>query len=255
MIKSQQNDVKAICQLAAKQNIMVKPKGTKLIYNGRQYNHSDIGQLPEVISLAKAKTRVEDQFIAFVGPNAPLSNMYLSPIVDNGESFASVQHAFQAKKAEFANAPKIAALIRATPDPYHAKSLGKSVHAPGWESREEAVLIDLLMKKFTQHQPLCDYLINTGDRTIYEATIGPKWGSNCGLHSKLFVSKKTTGANVCGQALMRIRRLLAPHATPPSTRPTTTTDSPTPIGQTRPTVQVLSPQQAQPLEVPPIQHV
>ena len=106
MIKSQQNYVKAICQLAAKQNIMVKPKGTKLIYNGRQYNHSDIGQLPEVISLAKAKTRVEDQFIAFVGPNAPLSNMYLSPIVDNGESFASVEHAFQAKKLSLRMHPK-----------------------------------------------------------------------------------------------------------------------------------------------------
>ena len=184
-IRQQQNDVRTIAKLAAHQGINATTKGTKLLYNGRLYAHNELDMLPNCISLLRTNTRVGSNYIAFKGPSSPLSNMSKCKLIDEkGESHQSVEHCLQQRKAEFANASSKVSLIRGTQCPFRVRAIGKSIHVPGWNDQVEAVLSDLLQRKFTQNSDLQIYLLQSGQKQLIEATLDPKWGAGVYLSSK-----------------------------------------------------------------------
>ena len=212
-IRSQQDDVRNIVKIASDHQIKATAKGAKLLYNGRLYSHRELNQLPDQISLARAKTRVETNFIAFKGPDSPLSNMHKCKLIDeNNVSHQSVEHCLHQRKAEFANAPSKVPLIRATQCPFRVKSIGKSIDAPGWDRHVESLLTDLLMRKFTQNDKLNEYLRQTGQRELIEATLDPRWGAGVNLMSLKLADRSWSGQNKAGRLLMQIRDRIFPKA-------------------------------------------
>src|SRR5258708_3347811 len=110
---------------------------------------------------------------AFVGQYRFLSNFYACPagIVLAGDSYTTVEHAFQAAKTEN---PAERAFVRASAYPGQAKQRGRKVTLRvDWETAKQYVMYSLVLQKFTNDSILRQALLQTGDRELIE---GNKWG-------------------------------------------------------------------------------
>jgi len=107
----------------------------------------------------------------FTGANAWLSNFAPAPVVLDGETYPTVEHAYQAAKfRETAIRDK----LRKLPSPGSAKQQARlwPITIPGWDERRLAVMADLLTQKFDQ-QRYARRLLDTGDARLIE---GNHWG-------------------------------------------------------------------------------
>ena len=135
----------------------------------------------------------------FDGNFAFLSNFYPSPITISGETYPTVEHAFQALKTYDVAARR---LIAAAPTPGKAKAMGRAVVLRAdWEEIKEDVMKICLKAKFDIPE-LREKLLATGDAYLVEGTVwhDNEWGScNCDR------CKNIIGKNKLGNALMAIR--------------------------------------------------
>lgn len=123
------------------------------------------------------------------------SNFYVAPIELHGKQYATVEHYFQACKAQTRQGHE---KIRKASTAAQAKRLGREVSLrPGWESIKAEVMRQALMAKFTQHEDLQEILLATGDRVIHEASpTDPIWGWMEG-----------SGQDLLGKLLMEVRKV------------------------------------------------
>lgn len=135
----------------------------------------------------------------FDGNFAFLSNFYPSLITLSGETYPTVEHAFQALKTYDVEARK---MIAAAPTPGKAKAMGRAVVLRAdWEEIKEDVMKICLKAKFNIPE-LREKLLATGDAYLVEGTVwhDNEWGScNCDR------CKNIIGKNKLGNALMAIR--------------------------------------------------
>lgn len=130
---------------------------------------------------------------SFSGDHSFLSNFYPSSVFAYGETYATVEHAFQATKTRD---PKEREWIRSALTPGVAKRRGRKVTMrDDWETFRLEAMEGLLRRKFT-HPHLRKMLVDTGDAWIIE---GNHWGDRfwgvCGGE----------GENHLGKLLMKIR--------------------------------------------------
>ena len=176
-------DIKAMAQQAEERAIL---KGQKL------RNQSNNEVVEEVVSEPALMTM--GKIDLFRGENSFLSNMSNSPITINGESYSTVEHAFQA--AKFSDPAKRKAIAEAK-SPADAKRLGKqSGMRPDWNERRVKIMEDILRAKFDQNAELKQKLIDTGDTELIE---GNTWGD------KFWGQVDGVGENNLGKLLMKIR--------------------------------------------------
>jgi ribA/ribD-fused uncharacterized protein len=142
------------------------------------------------------------------------SHFHPSPIEIEGETWATVEHYYQAQKSAD---PAFRQAIRAAAAPGHAKRLAAPPTAPrrvsagswfrklGVEPRADwhEVKLDIMRRgdhaKFTQHKALQAMLLATGDAELIEdSTSEPFWG----------IGKDGSGPNWAGRVLMEIRAAL-----------------------------------------------
>jgi len=99
---------------------------------------------------------------AFRGPLAFCSNMHLARVF----GYRSVEHAYVASKTLD---PAGRARVRAEPNPFRARELGRALSLrPGWDAMRLAVMATLVREKFTRHAPLAELLVATGDLDLVE---------------------------------------------------------------------------------------
>lgn len=135
---------------------------------------------------------------SFSGPYAWLSNFHASPVEYEGESYRTIEHAFQAAKT-FDAAERRS--IRDAPTPGDAKRLGRSVCLrPDWEEVKHDIMLQLVRSKFSQ-APLRDKLLATGNTELVEGnTWHDKFWGRC-----ICQRCKRRGANHLGSILMQVR--------------------------------------------------
>lgn len=184
----------------------IKVHGDGLILNNYKYKHKDLDLLPPELSIAKAKSRVEDTGIYFQGPSIPYSNMYLARFVDEkGQAYESVEHAYQHRKAKAHDNPLVAKKILATCDPMEIKKLSKKVPTnKNWLKQEDQLMENLVRYKFTQNEALARTLVKTGDMELHEATSDKKWGTGTELSSKALLEGEWEGQDLLGQKIEKI---------------------------------------------------
>lgn len=130
----------------------------------------------------------------FKGKYEFLSNFYPSEIIFNGESFPTVEHAYQAAKCEDA---KLYQRIRNAPDAAAANRLGKKVKLrPYWDDVKFDIMLYLVTKKF-EIPALHKKLVETGDEELCE---GNWWGDI------YWGVCKGVGDNHLGKILMGLRK-------------------------------------------------
>ena len=135
----------------------------------------------------------------FDGEFAFLSNFHPSMITDGKEWMLTVEHYFQAAKAEDKDDYiKIAAAFT----PGEAKRLGRHIKLrSGWEEIKDQVMLDALRKKFAIPK-LCEKLLATGDEELVE---GNTWHDNYWGNCTCNRCKDIEGKNKLGKLLMQVR--------------------------------------------------
>jgi len=117
-------------------------------------------------------TSVEhDPIVAFTDEHAFLSNFHFATVHWEGDSYPTVEHAFQAAKTADKEERR---RVRECSSPSQAKKLGKRVTLRSdWETVKIGIMEQLVLEKFTAHAELNAALLATGERELIE---GNTWG-------------------------------------------------------------------------------
>lgn len=122
-----------------------------------------------------------------------LSNFFPAKVEFGGDTYPTVEHAYQAAKTYDDEARK---KIRDTPMPGRAKAIGRTIEMrPDWEALKEEVMLSLLRQKFSDRD-LSGLLVATGDTELIE---GNYWGDT------YWGVCRGEGKNRLGVLLMQVR--------------------------------------------------
>lgn len=184
--------VRDIAALAKQNGTTVRVHDDGIIVENNKYRHIDLDLLPTHISVESAKSRDEPTGIYFQSEKSPYSNHYPSRFVDDlGQTFESVEQAFQYKKAKAHNKLFLANKILATRDPMEIHRLAKQLPSSKiWVKDEESIMTDLVTMKFTQNIYIRNLLLATGNKEFHEATSNKKWGTGAELSSNALLNGK-----------------------------------------------------------------
>ena len=135
------------------------------------------------------------------GHENPLSNFYMHEVNVFGQSFPSVEHAYQYKKMMDHNLSEKAELIKSAGTAKEAKGIAdgmlskEQIH--DWENKSLETMRQLLRIKFSSCTLFSQKLMNTKNRKIVHPVHSRFWGTGSGIHG--------TGKNMFGKLLTELR--------------------------------------------------
>jgi ribA/ribD-fused uncharacterized protein len=139
-------------------------------------------------------------FYSTAGDYGCFSNFSRHSIFLKGKRWQTSEHYFQAQK--FAGTEHEEA-VRVCKTAREAANMGRSRKLPlrkDWEAAKDAVMLEALRAKFTQHDDLLETLLGTGDAVLVEHTVRDAYWGDGGDGS---------GKNRLGRLLMQVREELA----------------------------------------------
>jgi hypothetical protein len=152
-----------------------------------------------------------------IGPGC-LSQWWPSPFVVDGQSYPTAEHWMMAGKARLFDDPAGLAAVLAARSPGAAKAAGRKVSGfdeQRWRAARFPLVVAGNLAKFTHHPDLRQFLLNTGDRVLVEASPYDRiWGIGmCPTNPAVGRPSAWRGRNLLGFALMEVRDRL--RAAPP----------------------------------------
>jgi ribA/ribD-fused uncharacterized protein len=144
------------------------------------------------------------------------SQWFELPFIVDGTTFKTAEHWMMAKKALlFADSNTYQRIITAE-SPREAKELGRHVlgfDEQVWNLNKYDIVVKGNLHKFNQHPAFADFLINTEDRILVEASPVDKiWGIGLSKdHEHIDNPYFWSGENLLGFALMEVRDFLRTH--------------------------------------------
>lgn len=138
------------------------------------------------------------------------SQWWLSPFTVDGIEYPTAEHWMMAKKAELFKDHDILAKILQVKSPAEAKKLGRKVQnyqEETWLANRYGIVKEGNLNKFSQNKALKEFLLNTADRIIVEASsVDSIWGIGMATDNKHIENpEKWKGLNLLGFALMEVR--------------------------------------------------
>lgn len=147
--------------------------------------------------MAGTTTTPSSPIQGFQGEWRFLSNFWAATIVFDGETYPTVEHAFQAAKTLSKQERQ---WVRSAERPGEARKRGKKVTLrQNWEDHKLTIMEDLVRQKF-QDPTLRESLLATGDRPLEETN---NWGD------RFWGICNGQGKNHLGRILMKIRAELS----------------------------------------------
>ncbi len=139
-----------------------------------------------------------------------LSQWWPSTFIVDGITYPTAEHWMMAKKALLFEDNKNFELILQTIKPSAVKQLGRAVtnFDPAiWEAKASELVVEGNTHKFSQSEILKEYLINTGEKIIVEASpVDFIWGIGLSIdNATTYNPFKWKGTNLLGFALMEVR--------------------------------------------------
>ena len=165
----------------------------------------------------------EPRFLYFWGHQPPadgrigkscFSQWYEAPFTAGGEHYRTAEHFMMAEKARlFGDQATRAAILQAR-TPGEAKKLGRQIAAfdeDTWLRERFLVVVNGNLEKFSQHAALREFLLQTGERVLVEASpVDSIWGNGLAAdHADAARPERWPGLNLLGFALMEVRTRLA----------------------------------------------
>ncbi|SHF16171.1 NADAR family protein [Pedobacter caeni] len=141
------------------------------------------------------------------------SQWWIAPFTHEGKTYPSTEHWMMAKKAELFEDFAIAKRILEVKSPAEVKKLGRLVErfdAKVWDAHKFDIVLAGNYHKFNQHQELKDFLLQTKNRVIVEASpVDPVWGIGLAADDpKAENPLLWKGENLLGFVLMEVRSQL-----------------------------------------------
>lgn len=141
----------------------------------------------------------------------PFSNFHPSPFVVGGQLFQTAEQYIMWRKAgEFNDLESAEAILQAK-TPAECKELGRRVKGfdeTHWAQVREQVAFEAMWHKFRGNQKLRDFLLNTGDLILVEASPSDRiWGIGFSEQDAR-EHRDQWGLNILGWALMQTREQL-----------------------------------------------
>ena len=141
------------------------------------------------------------------------SQWYESKFIDCGVTYMTAEHYMMAEKAKLFNDNDTYEKIIRASNPGKAKALGREIkgfYESEWEKCRFGIVVKGNMLKFGQNPDLKEYLINTGDRVLVEASpVDRIWGIGLEVdNQKIENPNLWRGLNLLGFALMEVRDVL-----------------------------------------------
>lgn len=159
--------------------------------------------------------RITPTHVYFFTEKDEFSNWYRSDFTIKGITFNCIEQYMMYAKAKLFGDHEIAEKILKEPQPASQKALGRKVKNYSddiWHAQRKKIVTAGLVHKFGQNEYLKECLLNTGSRTMVEASKYDKiWG--CGLsedNPKIDNSKNWPGLNLLGECLEQARFALRP---------------------------------------------
>jgi ribA/ribD-fused uncharacterized protein len=144
---------------------------------------------------------------------ACFSQWWASSFTVEGVRYATTEHWMMAQKALlFANTGIYQQIIAAR-SPAEAKALGRQVRnfdEAVWNASRLAIVVRGNLEKFRQHPELQEFLLNTKDRVLVEASpVDSIWGIGLAADdARAENPRQWNGLNLLGFALMEVRDAL-----------------------------------------------
>ncbi|MFF9093862.1 NADAR family protein [Streptomyces sp. NPDC014802] len=146
-----------------------------------------------------------------------LSQWWPSPFVVDGVRYATAEHWMMAAKARLFGDAEAEQRVLAARSPAQAKKEGRLVRGfdeAVWARERFGIVVEGSVHKFTAHADLREFLLNTGDRVLVEASpVDRVWGIGLAADDEAATRPDSwRGPNLLGFALMEARRRLRAEA-------------------------------------------
>jgi ribA/ribD-fused uncharacterized protein len=144
---------------------------------------------------------------------ACFSQWWAAPFTVDGVRYNTTEHWMMAQKALLFGNEEIYQQILAAKSPAAAKALGRQVRnfdEAVWNANRSAIVVRGNLEKFQQHSDLQDFLLQTKDRVLVEASpVDSIWGIGLAAdNARAENPRQWNGLNLLGFALMEVRDLL-----------------------------------------------
>lgn len=139
-----------------------------------------------------------------------LSQWYVSPFEVDGIQYPTAEHWMMAGKARLFQDAEHLEQILAAEHPAAAKKLGRQVRgfdSEVWDAHRFDLVVEGNRHKFAQNDALADYLRQSGQRVLVEASpVDPIWGIGLAQDDpRAHDPAQWQGHNLLGFALMEVR--------------------------------------------------
>ncbi len=142
------------------------------------------------------------------------SQWYEAPFEYDGNQYLTAEHFMMAEKARLFGDQEAAKKAVLAKTPGEAKRIGREVKGFDeeiWLQHRFDIVVKANLLKFSQNSDLKNYLLNTGERVLVEASpVDSIWGVGLAADNPLVESPESwQGLNLLGFALMEVREQLA----------------------------------------------
>ncbi|MEO7310173.1 MAG: NADAR family protein [Chitinophagaceae bacterium] len=138
------------------------------------------------------------------------SQWWVAPFIEDGIEYKTAEHWMMAEKARLFGDAVIAEKILLSKTPAEAKNLGREIQhfdAATWNAKKFEIVLRGNFHKFSQHGDLKQFLINTGNKILVEASpVDAIWGIGMAAEDPNATNPSLwKGENLLGFALMEVR--------------------------------------------------
>ena len=187
----------------------------RLIINNRVYTCAPIynlDELPEDLNPRSLCEKSDEDTHVYFGINSPFSNFHPSPFMVDGVQYVCNEQYIQSKKAELFGDDYAHAQIMESTSPYAMKKRGSRIHnfsKKTWQKKAKDIAKKGALHKFASNDRLKKVLLDTGNKTLAEATKEPMWGMGYTLKDEeVLHSDLWEQVGIMGDVLMDIREML-----------------------------------------------
>lgn len=138
------------------------------------------------------------------------SQWFVSPFDVDGVHYPTAEHFMMAGKARLFGDQAALQHIAEAPSPVAVKAIGREIVGYDdsiWREHRWSIVVNANLGKFSQDERMKEFLINTGDRILVEASpLDAIWGIGLAAdHADLANPAAWKGLNLLGFALMEVR--------------------------------------------------
>ena len=184
----------------------------QLRINGKLFTVENLNELPDQLDLKKTSTIQTENAVVFSSKYSILSNLHIMDVMLDGRIYNSNEQYIQYSKAMLFKDLDTADLILKEQDSYKQMELGKTVKGYRkhiWEANAPRILNRVNREKYAQNQAAKEFLLQTENRKLGEATKHPLFGIGHSINTNNARNPALwEGQNLMGHTLEEIRNHL-----------------------------------------------